>query len=87
MECKNLGKCCWFLVKGKPKKCPFLRYTPDGTTRCHRYRTRLGTVIGPGVKCGWRKDAPFNFIGCEYNVEHKPFFPTDITFKNKGDYL
>jgi hypothetical protein len=77
IECEKCGKCCYWIVKDKIVRCKFLRVQESGETRCIRYYNRLGTPLGKGIKCGFRKDAPFNFEGCPYNVLYpeKPMFP------------
>lgn len=68
-KCRNCGRCCHFLIKGVKTKCPFLQFLPNGTTKCRKYYSRLGTTIGPGVKCGMRDSVKFNYKDCPYNRE------------------
>lgn len=71
IDCLRCGKCC------KWTGCKFLKTLPDGKTECIRYYNRLGIKISSRIVCGWRKDSPFNFEGCPYNIldPNKPIMP------------
>lgn len=81
--CKQCGRCCYFFVKDKIVKCGNLVLLKDGKTRCRVYATRLGRPLSKDMRCAFRKDCPWNFKDCPYNVlfPDKPMFPVDVKVK------
>lgn len=77
IECLNCGRCCHNLVNGVWIPCRYLKRLSDGTTRCRVYYRRMGLKLEKNWKCSLRKDSPYNFTGCPYNVlfPEKPMAP------------
>jgi len=49
--CLRCGKCCYYTdYLGVKRKCRFLVILPDKTTLCRVYKTRLGRIVGIGLK-------------------------------------
>lgn len=68
IKCLQCGKCCYKLVKGKLEKCKFLIKLKEGKTICRIYNNRLGTETGHKSVCIERKDSPFNYKNCPFNI-------------------
>lgn len=78
--CKRCGRCCYYVLDGKTKKCKFLVElhfeTFDKTkcitrtvTACRIYNNRLGVEISKGVYCGRRGFEDKRIIdGCPFNI-------------------
>ena len=78
IACLRCGKCCYYKIDGKIKKCKHLVKLPNGKTLCRIYKKRLGTIIdktkdGKVVRCVLRKDSKFDYEGCPFNT-NKPRF-------------
>jgi len=74
--CKRCGKCCYFLaLNGDWLPCRYLIQCSTGFSTCTRYHKRIGTYVGNGQYCGFRKDYRFNIAGCPYNTPGKPIHP------------
>ena len=67
IECLRCGKCCY---SPKGKKCHFLRYLKDGTTKCMKYNDRIGTALDKNCACNLREKSIYNYEGCPYNALH-----------------
>lgn len=69
-KCLRCGKCCHFYVKGKLRRCKYLKDTPDGKTTCKRYKNRLGTILNrtPLIVCMRRGKLKIDYPGCPYNT-------------------
>lgn len=80
-ECLRCGKCCVIIVKEKFRKCPFLKVDGD-KTKCAKYNSRIGRVIGPNWKCGFRKYLHWNYEGCPLNEDY-PLFTIENWLKVK----
>jgi len=68
--CKRCGKCCVVLNWNTDKweHCRNLRQRKNGKTFCRIYKSRIGTDIRYGFKCGFRKDFPWDVPDCPYNT-------------------
>lgn len=65
------GQCCYIVIDGKQTDipCPYLKFLPDGTTKCKiYYRNRVGRNIGYGNKCHLRANSPWDYPNCPYNT-------------------
>jgi len=82
--CKRCGLCCYLIIDNKPsnKKCRNLVLLKSGTTVCRIYGNRIGTNIGRGNLCVNRKDSPFDYEGCPFNLGNKPI----VKLKSDGTH-
>lgn len=73
--CLRCGKCCYGLVDGIFKPCPYLKELANGKTECIIYPKRLGTIVHKDGKwvtaiCGFRKDSNTYIEGCPLNPKN-----------------
>jgi hypothetical protein len=71
-KCLRCGKCCYGIVDGILKPCPYLKELKNGKTKCIIYKKRLGTIISKDSKgntriCGFRKETDNFYLGCPLN--------------------
>jgi hypothetical protein len=57
--CRRCGACCG--------ECRYLVKHRGGLTSCRIYRSRLGVLIRPSVRCGLREEVHKNFPDCPFN--------------------
>jgi hypothetical protein len=74
MMCKRCGQCCYYIFKGKRKKCKYLlRVGNTNITICRIYENRLGKVLDydekthSTVRCCRREEDYRIFLGCPLN--------------------
>ena len=70
IKCLLCGKCCHLIIDGKQSKipCKHLVRLKSGKTLCRVYKTRLNRDIGHENRCYMRKDSPWNYPGCPFNI-------------------
>lgn len=74
--CNRCGRCCYYDLDGKIKKCKNLVRLKSGTTLCRIWTKpdRIGTVLdtrkdGVDIVCNQIEDIPYSFKGCPFNKE------------------
>ena len=76
LNCSMCGRCCYFLYKGKVKKCPHLivldRKKPKSL--CRVYNERLTKNIPKLGKCMLRRQLAINYTNCPFNKKGQPTF-------------
>jgi uncharacterized cysteine cluster protein YcgN (CxxCxxCC family) len=93
IKCNRCGRCCyWEDDDGKIRKCVNLIHLPSKKTVCRAWVHRVGKTIGfkggcsdRPVTCNMRKDVPYRYPDCPYNVLHPntPMKNWDILGKRK----
>lgn len=75
-KCNRCGKCCFYFLDGKLKKCRYLLfinyYLKKDISFCRIYPHGFGREIDKNIFCN--KDPIFNYPGCPYNSDEKPEF-------------
>lgn len=73
-QCNRCGKCCFYYLNGKLKKCRYLLIFSNKKTACSIYtrKQRIGLEIDKGIFCN--EDTQYNYKDCPYNSPEKPDF-------------
>ena len=68
--CNRCGRCCYYLLDGKWKKCKnLIQHGALSSCRIWNNPDRVGTLIDEGVICNEMRNVPHTYVGCPYNKE------------------